>query len=377
MGAFFIAERLGRRRMMWLGSLIMCLGTVIQVTAIPGKNGFLQFMIGRIITGLGNGANTATIPSWVAECSKAHNRGLLTCVEASMVAVGTCIAYWIDFGLSYVPNSVSWRFRELPFYFHLSLCPARAHSTSRLSAIALQVVFAALLSLGVWLLPESPRWLFVHGHYDAASQVVADLNDQELDDEDTQRQIRIIVEGINASAGAAAGVTYKELFVGGKKQHFRRMAVGASSQIFQQLGGCNAVIYYATVLFEQNMGFEKRMALILGGVLSTVYAASALTSFLYVERAGRRKMFLIGSAGQMTAMFIIFGCILANTSSSLNGAAFGLFLYIVFFATTWLPLPWLYPAELNPLRIRTKANAVSTMSNWCVFSVSTRLAARN
>jgi MFS family permease len=112
MGAFFIAEPLGRRRMMWLGSFIMCLGTLIQVTAIPGKNGFLQFMIGRVITGLGNGANTATIPSWVAECSKAHNRGLLTCVEASMVAVGTCIAYWIDFGLSYVPNSVSWRFRE-------------------------------------------------------------------------------------------------------------------------------------------------------------------------------------------------------------------------------------------------------------------------
>jgi hypothetical protein len=153
------------------------------------------------------------------------------------------------------------------------------------------------------------------------------------------------------------------------------MAVGASSQIFQQLGGCNAVIYYATVLFEQNMGFETRMALILGGVLSTVYAASALTSFLYVERAGRRKMFLIGSAGQMTAMFIIFGCILGNTPSSLNGAAFGLFLYIVFFATTWLPLPWLYPAELNPLRIRTKANAVSTMSNWCVFSDSIQLAA--
>jgi hypothetical protein len=111
--------------------------------------------------------------------------------------------------------------------------------------------------LSAALVCRSPRWLFVHGHYEAASQIVADLNDQDLEDEDTQRQIRIIVEGINASAGAAAGVTMKELFVGGKKQHFRRMAVGASSQIFQQLGGCNAVIYYATVLFEDSIGLTS------------------------------------------------------------------------------------------------------------------------
>ena len=58
------------------------------------------------ITGLGNGANTATIPSWVAESSKAHNRGFLICVEASTVAVGTVIAYWIDFGLSYIDVSI-------------------------------------------------------------------------------------------------------------------------------------------------------------------------------------------------------------------------------------------------------------------------------
>jgi hypothetical protein len=51
--------------------------------------------------------NTATIPSWVAETSKAHNRGFLICMEASTVAVGTVIAYWIDFGLSYVNVSLN------------------------------------------------------------------------------------------------------------------------------------------------------------------------------------------------------------------------------------------------------------------------------
>jgi MFS family permease len=87
---------------------------------------------GRTVTGLGNGANTSTIPSWVAETSKAHNRGFLICMEASTVAVGTAIAYWLDFGLSFVDSSVSWRFPT-----------------------AFQIVFAMILIAGVWVLPES------------------------------------------------------------------------------------------------------------------------------------------------------------------------------------------------------------------------------
>ncbi|KAL7412153.1 general substrate transporter [Mrakia frigida] len=339
--AFYFGEAFGRRRMVYLGSFVMCFGTIIQVTAYGTHKGFLQFLIGRVITGLGNGANTSTIPSWVAESSKSHNRGLLVCIEASMVAVGTLISYWLDFATSFVDSSFSWRF-----------------------PIALQILFAALLCVGIYLFPESPRWLFVHGHEEAASQIIADLNDQNIEDEGTQREIRLIIEGINTSAGITGGTTNRELFVGGKKQHFRRMAIGASSQIFQQLGGCNAVIYYATVLFEQSIGLETRLSLILGGVLSSVYALAALTSFVFVETLGRRKMFLIGSAGQCLAMVLTFACLIPGTAEAAKGGAVGIFIYIIFFGSCWLPLPWLYPAELNPLRIRTKANAVSTMANW-------------
>lgn len=48
----------------------------------------------------------------------------------------------------------------------------------------------------------------------------------------------------------------------------------------------------------------------------------------------------------------------------IKGSVLGLFLFLGFFGATWLELPWLYPAEINPLRIRTNANAVSTMTNW-------------
>lgn len=41
-----------------------------------------------------------------------------------------------------------------------------------------------------------------------------------------------------------------------------------------------------------------------------------------------------------------------------------MFIYIASFGATWLPLPWLYPAEISPINTRAKANAISTCTNW-------------
>ncbi|KAI5801136.1 hexose carrier protein [Geopyxis carbonaria] len=339
--ALFYGERLGRRRSILTGAVIMILGTIIQVTAFRGKWELGQFIIGRIVTGVGNGANTASIPVWQAECSKSHNRGLLICIEAAMIAVGTVIAYWLDFGFSYVDNSSQWRF-----------------------PITFQIVFAALLIAGVLVLPESPRWLLNHDRQEEATIVLAAINGTTVNNEVTQQEKRVILEGIQIIAGATQNSGFKDVFSRGKGKHLQRMLIGASSQMFQQLGGCNAVIYYCPVLFEESIKLPRTLSLILGGVNATVYALSTLLSFIFIERAGRRKMFLIGSAGQCLAMVITFACLIPGQIESAKGAAFGLFLFIIFFGSTWLELPWLYPAELSPLKTRTRANALSTSTNW-------------
>lgn len=103
-GALFqlgFGDVLGRRRAIIIGGVIMIVGVIIQVTAVPGNRAMAQFIIGRTITGIGNGMNTSTIPTYQAECSKTTNRGLLICIEGSVIAIGTLIAYWIDFGASY------------------------------------------------------------------------------------------------------------------------------------------------------------------------------------------------------------------------------------------------------------------------------------
>ncbi|GAA5862734.1 hypothetical protein JCM3774_001900 [Rhodotorula dairenensis] len=332
--ALMFGDRLGRRKMMFTGAYVLIIGVVIQITAFRGSWAGGQFIIGRIVTGLGTGFETSTIPTWHAECAKAHSRGFAVFIEAAMISTGTMIAYWIDFGFSYLDNSASWR---VP--------------------IALQCIFAVALVALVTFLPESPRWLVSKGHYAEAQKVIAALEPAPYNDAAVVLQLKVI----NDSLEGQTRQRKRDLITNGPTQHARRMLLGASSQFFQQVGGCNAVIYFSTPIFEEYLGLGRKLSLILGSVLATVYAMSACISFPLVDKAGRRKLFFIGTWGQALSMFLIMP---GKDSSAVNGAVVGIFLYLTFFGFTWLELPWLYPAEINPLKTRTTANAVSTINNW-------------
>ncbi|KAJ5885442.1 Sugar transporter STL1 [Penicillium taxi] len=340
MFALFTGDWLGRRWMVICGATVMIIGVVIQVTAFADHIPLLQFMIGRVITGVGNGMNTSTIPTYQAECSRASNRGLLICIEGGIIAIGTAIAYWIDFGASYGPDDLVWRF-----------------------PIAFQVVFGVIIIVGMWFMPDSPRYLISRGKIHEGEYVLAALAGLEIDDPETQLQKQLVIESIEA-AGVAEGAGYSDLLTGGKTQHLRRMLIGASSQIAQQLSGCNAVIYYLPVLMESSLKQSTFMSLVISGVNMIVYALFATFSWFFIEKIGRRKLFIGGMTGQCISMIIVFACLIPGTTSAAKGAVFGLFLYMAFFGAAMLPLPWLYPAEISPIRTRGKANAVSTCSNW-------------
>jgi len=338
---FIFGDKLGRRKSIFLGASIMIVGVIIQVATMPPSGGATaQFIVGRCLTGIGNGINTSTIPTYQAECCKAKNRGKVICIEGSMVAIGTLIAYWIDYGCLYGPDDFTWRF-----------------------PIAFQCVFAIIVIIMMISLPESPRWLLNHHHEDEAATVLAGLNGVPRDDPEVLIQMQIIRDAVNASGGGGK-VPTKALLTNGKSQHLRRAILGASSQFMQQLSGCNAVIYYFPILCQDVLGTDHNLALLLGGINMVVYAIFACTSWFLIERVGRRKLYIIGTFGQMFSMVLTFACLIPGTEGPAKGAAVGLFTYIAFFGATWLPLPWLYPAEINPLKTRQKANAFSTINNW-------------
>ncbi|KAL3455198.1 general substrate transporter [Aspergillus heterothallicus] len=337
--SMFFGERIGRTRTIFAGASVLIIGAIISCAGFGAHWGLGQFVVGRVISGIGNGMNTATIPVWQSECSGAHNRGLLVCFEGAMIAVGTLIAYWVVFGLSYVPDTVQWRF-----------------------PVALQVFFALIVAFGVLGLPDSPRWFIMRGHDQEAIHVLAKIKDQSTDSDQVLTEYNFMKADIEMTRSSQA--SWKTIFTFGKTQELQRLLVGCSGQFFQQFTGCNAAIYYSTLLFEDNLGLERRLALVLGGVFATVYALATIPSFFMVEKVGRRKLFLIGFAGQGLSFIITMGCLVKDNADNAKGAIVGIFLFIVFFAFTLLPLPWIYPPEINPLRTRTAGAAAATCTNW-------------
>ncbi|KGO75012.1 General substrate transporter [Penicillium italicum] len=343
--SMFFGERFGRTTMIFIGANVLIVGALITTVCFTGHWEVGQFVIGRVVSGIGNGMNTATIPVWQSECSGAHNRGFLVCFEGAMVAGGTFIAYWVVFGLSHASDTVQWRF-----------------------PIALQILFAMIVALGALLLPDSPSWFVKKGHDKEACEVLAKINGTTPDSDKTLHDFNFLKTDVESSKSSQS--SWKTVFTFGKTQEFQRLLIGCSGQFFQQFTGCNAAIYYSTLLFQENLHMEKYLSLIMGGVFATVYALATIPSFFMIERVGRRNLYLIGFLGQGLSFVITFACLIKESEENAKGAAVGIFLFITFFAFTLLPLPWIYPPEINPLRTRTVGAAASTCTNWiCNFAV--------
>lgn len=131
--AFSIGERLGRKKAILLGTTVMSIGAILQISAFS----VAHMIVGRVVAGLGNGLNTATAPVWQAETSKAAWRGKLVVIEMILNIAGFSLSNWMTYGFSYTSGPLAWRF-----------------------PLAFQFFFIFILYGTVPWLPESPRLVF-------------------------------------------------------------------------------------------------------------------------------------------------------------------------------------------------------------------------
>lgn len=339
--AIWISNPLGRKRMITLGTAVMVVGAVLQATAFRLDH----FVVGRIITGLGNGANTSTVPTWQSETCSAHKRGKLVMVQGALITCGVMISYWVDLGFSFFPTSVAWRF-----------------------PLAFQLVFCVFILALVWNLPESPRWLILKGRHDDAREVIAAIADLPADHDHVRTEYKLIKETVEEMSKGS----FADLFTSGRNRHLHRTLLAYVNQMFQQISGINLITYYAAVIYSR-LGMSDFMSRLLAALNGTEYFLASWPAVFLVERVGRRKLMLFGAVGQAATMAILAGVGSRNELPyQITGIVF-LFVFNTFFAVGWLGMTWLYPAEIVPLRIRAPANALSTSANWIFnFLVSIR-----
>ncbi|KAF6239114.1 hypothetical protein HO173_002986 [Letharia columbiana] len=343
--AFSLGERLGRKKSVLLGTTVMSIGAILQISSFS----VAQMIVGRIVAGLGNGLNTATAPVWQAETSKAAWRGKLVVIELILNIAGFSLSNWITYGFSYVNGPVAWRF-----------------------PLAFQFIFIFILYGTVPWLPESPRWLIAHGQVEEAEHIIADLEATTVDDayvvtESKEIQWAVQYEREN-------GVSWWDLLrgkSGNGTSTVRRLLLGAGAQAMQQLAGINVTSYYLPTVLIQSVGLSEKLARLLAACNSVSYLAFSMIGIPNVERWGRRKMMIYASIGQALSYMLITILLRYNELPGYSGSkqvasasvAF-FFTYYICFGIGFQGVPWLYPTEINSLSMRTKGAALGTASNW-------------
>ncbi|PGH20721.1 hypothetical protein AJ80_03481 [Polytolypa hystricis UAMH7299] len=331
----WIGDIIGRRKTIFLGSAIMVVGAALQASAFD----LSHFIVGRVITGIGNGLNTSTVPTWQSETSKAHRRGQLVMVEGALITGGICLSYWLDFGFSFLePSSISWRF-----------------------PIAFQIIFAIIILAAVMFLPESPRWLILKGQEDEALNVLGALSDLPTDDSTIQAEFAAIKDTVLEMEKGS----FSDLFTTTEDRHFHRVVLAYVNQVFQQISGINLITYYAASIYENSIGLSGFMSRILAACNGTEYFLASWIPVFIIEKVGRRPLMLFGAVGMSLSM-VVLAVATSFEGQSAPGVVAAVFLFVfnTFFAIGWLGMTWLYPAEIVPLRIRAPANALSTSANW-------------
>lgn len=324
----------------FLGCLIVSIGAILQASAFT----LTQFVIGRVICGVGTGMNTATMPVWQAECTKPHQRGPIMAFETSLVPAGVMISYWVDFGLSYAePSQAAWRF-----------------------PVAMQLVFAFFVMSLIFWLPESPRWLVLKDRRDEAAKVLSAL----YDTSDREEAISEQLNDIDAAIETENSTDWTAVFRQGLSKARTRTILAVSIQVMNQFCGINVMTFYATSVFQNEIGLSPFISRILSGFLGTTSFIAAMGSVALIKYFGRRQVLLLNLSGMAASMIAL--AVTEKAKGYVAGivAAAFIFTFIAFFSLGFAQIPWIYAAEVTPLAVRVQANALSTATNWvCVFIV--------
>ena len=221
-------------------------------------------------------------------------------------------------------------------------------------------------------LPESPRWLIKHGKFAEGTEVLCQLRGLPEEDPVLQHELKEIMNSYEAQRGLAP-FHYKELFQNGKTQTFRRVMLGIFINAAQQLSGINMVSTYANQILATSFDLSPSLSHLIAACGGTEYAICSIASVILIEGLGRRKAFMWTATG-MAACFIAIPILLSTTSRSNQLAGAGLlFLFNTFFGLAWVGGPFLYAAEIAPLRARAQGAALGSVSNWtfCFLVVMT------
>jgi len=321
----FLADRFGRRNIIILAAMLFILGGLGSALAPT----VTWLVVARVVVGMAVGGASFISPLYISEVAPKEIRGSLVFLNQLAITSGIVLAYLVDYGFTNVAGGWRWM-------------------------LALSAVPAILLGVGMWFMPESPRWLVGRNKGREAQSILTRIRSHENVDDEIE-EIRDSLEQQSAGWG--------QLFSSGIR---KALIVGVGLAILQQITGINTVIYYAPTILQFS-GFESAAMSILGTIgIGAINVLFTLVAIWLIDRVGRRVLLLVGLVGMVLSLSVLgLAFQLPSLASSLSWIVVGsLMLYVASFAVGLGPVFWLLISEIYPLKVRAQAMSVATVANW-------------
>ncbi|XXG58964.1 hypothetical protein AAC387_Pa04g1138 [Persea americana] len=331
-GASTVTRKYGRRISIICGGFSFLTGAGLNAGAVN----LAMLLLGRIMLGVGIGFGNQAVPLYLSEMAPAHLRGGLNMMFQLATTLGVFTANMINYGTEKIKPS-GWRL-----------------------SLGLAAVPALLMTVGGFLLPETPNSLIEQGLKVEGRIVLEKIRGTR----DVDAEFQDMIEA--SELANSIKHPFRNIL---EPRNRPQLVMAIFMPMFQILTGINSILFYAPVLF-QSMGFGGHASLYSSVLTGAVLALSTLVSIATVDKWGRRAL-LIGGGIQMIICQIIVAIILGlkfGNDRELSKdysilVVFAICLFVAAFGWSWGPLGWTVPSEIFPLETRSAGQSITVSVN--------------
>ena len=340
-----LSDKFGRKRLLLVSAVIFIVSSI--GTALAG--GLSTFVAWRIAGGTAIGMASNLSPMYIAEVAPANIRGKLVSINQLTIVIGILLA-------------------QLDNWLIADKVPPEATPSQILASwngqtgwrwmFGVTAVPAALFFIGMLAVPESPRWLAKKGRREQARSVLAKLGGEAYAE-------TALIEIETTLGEEVRAAKWRDLLRPGLR---KVLLLGVGLAVFQQWSGINVIFNYAEEVFAA-AGYKISailFAIVLTGVVNLIFTFVAIAT---VDRAGRRKLMLIGAAG-LAVIYTILG---AGYQARSHGPHMLLLIVAAIgcYGMSLAPVTWVVISEIFPNRNRGAAMSVATASLWIACFILT------
>ncbi|KAK5213832.1 hypothetical protein LTR99_010373 [Exophiala xenobiotica] len=328
----YLGDKLGRKRTIWLASTLALAGAILQTAAVNMP----MFLVGRIVAGFAIGLVYAVASIYNAEIAPPKIRGVMVAMQTLLIASGYALSNWVGLFGSFASGNASWR---IP--------------------LGIQCLPAVILIIGLFWLPESPRWLLMQGRESEAQAVIMKLHEEASGDKTfAEAEFNQMKQQIEYEREVSVK-SWTQLFT--KPSNRRRLLLGVLLQVFLQTTGVNVVNYYQTQIFS-SIGIQGRNVLWVSAAFGMIGVISTAICLTYIDKVGRRKPLFYTSIALTIDMILlmVFSKYYANSTNKV-GQGFTvawIFIFSFIFSLGFHPIQLVYIAEIFPTALRSRATAI-------------------